>query len=71
MFGDFMLDNDYLMLEMAQADRRAAEAWRFRHHKGLGSRILSAAWAWAKRVVCRLLHREKPRVAQTREQYSY
>ena len=70
-YADLMVHYDAAKLEMAQIDRKAAEGWRFRHHKGAASRILSAAWAGLKGLARRALPVDRPAMAPTRKRLSY
>ena len=71
MYGDLIIDNDVAKLKMARADHEAAQGWRFRHHKGVASRILSAAWAGVKGLARRALTLDKPAIAPARKRLSY
>jgi hypothetical protein len=54
-YGESIFDNDHIKFELSRADRKAANGWRFRHRKGMSSRILIAAWAGAKGLVRKAL----------------
>ena len=54
-YGESIFDDDHLRFELSRADRKAANGWRFRHCKGISSRILIAAWTGAKELVRRAL----------------
>jgi hypothetical protein len=45
MYADMQVQNDAAKLEMAQASRKAAEGWRFRHLKPRGQKVLTAILA--------------------------
>jgi hypothetical protein len=45
MYADLGLHNDAEMREMAQASRKAAEGWRFRHLRPKGQKVLAAILA--------------------------
>jgi hypothetical protein len=59
------------VLEMARAGRKAAEGWRYRHHRGAASRMLSAAWAGLKGLAGKAVRIDKPDVAPARQRLSY
>ena len=58
-------------LEMARADRKAAEGWRNRNHKGAASRALSAAWASLRSLVSKAVRTDKPDIAPACQRLSY
>ena len=59
------------VLEMARADRKAAEGWRFRHHRGAASRALSVAWVGLKELLGAVHRIEVPAISPTRQRLSY
>ena len=71
MYAD--LGNHYraAILEAARADRKAAEGWRFRSHKGAASRTLCAAWASLRGLVGKAVRIDKPGLAPARQRLSY
>ena len=71
MYADLDLHNEAARLEMAWADRKAAKAWRYRHHKGASSRALSAAWAVLQGLLGKGIRIEKPDIAPARRRLSY
>jgi hypothetical protein len=71
MYVDLDSHNDAAKLEMAQADRKAAAGWRYRHHRGAASRVLSAAWSGVKGIVDKALSAKRPGIAIARKRLSY
>jgi hypothetical protein len=71
MYQDIVYDNDYERIRLAQASRRAAQGWRFRHHKDAASRVLSVAWAGVKGLIHKALAVEKPAIAPAHKRLSY
>ena len=71
MYADLGNHNRAEVLEMARADRKAAEGWRFRSYKGAASRALSAAWASLRGLVGKAVRIDKPVIAPARERLSY
>jgi hypothetical protein len=53
MYAESEYDNSYERMRLALSSRRAAEGWRFRHHKSRESRMLSAAWMGVRELVRR------------------
>ena len=70
MYGDIVYHIDEQRVLLAQSSQRAADGWRFRNHKGLASRIVSAAWAGMKQIVFRGPLNGKPAIASARKQLS-
>ena len=71
MYLDIEYDNNHERMRLGQASSRAVEGWRFRHHKGVASRILIAAWAGVKGLVHKSLIVDKPAIAPARKRLSY
>jgi hypothetical protein len=73
MYSDAIISMDVAKQELAQASRKAEEAWRFRHFKSVEARVLDAILKGALGVArsALALIRAKPAVGSAQEQLSY
>ena len=71
MYAELNEHSSAARFEMRQLDRQAAQAWRFRHHRGAASRMLSTAWSGVKGLVEKGFDAKGPSIAPAHKRLSY
>ncbi|MBN1135066.1 MAG: hypothetical protein JXM73_00675 [Anaerolineae bacterium] len=67
---NYELENDYARFKISQADRKAAEAWRFRHLKPKNTQVLSVILGAIHRFLQPVFHSQRAAIGPACEQPS-